>query len=442
MYIEHKMRNFAQYIKHNDMDKRVIKAVIQDKQREIGKIDIIERPTRFEDAANYVVVGIRRAGKSYQLYQDIKERVSSGRMALEDCLFINIEDERIASIQAEELGIILECYGELFGNRKPYVYLDEIQNIDGWEKFARRLADSHYRVMISGSNAKMLSREIATTLGGRFIIREVYPFSFREALMWHGVETGENWTYDTTLRVSVRHQFETYFHFGGFAETFPLVDKREWINSLYLKILTGDIVARNRIRNASSLRLLAKKMAESVMQPSSQVRLLHIINSSGNKISRNTLVEYLGFMNDAYLTFNVGNFVSSLAERATECKRYFYDNGILNNFLYAGETQLLENLVAIQLVKRYRRDEQDAVYYYRKGVEVDFYVPDESLAIQVSYSIDNPDTRKRELDALVSLANTFSVRKALVITMDEEDELLWNGTSIQVIPAWKWLLME
>ena len=160
------------------MEKRIIKAIIAERQKEIREIQLIERPIQFEENMNYVLVGIRRAGKSYQMYQDIQNRIKMGKAEIEDCLYINFEDERIALLEASELGLLLECYSEMFGNRKPLIYLDEIQNIVGWEKFARRLADSKYRVFITGSNASMLSRDIATTLGGRYIVREIFPFSF------------------------------------------------------------------------------------------------------------------------------------------------------------------------------------------------------------------------------------------------------------------------
>ena len=221
------------------MEKRIIKAIIAERQQEISKIQLVERPIYFEEQANYVLVGIRRAGKSYQMYQDIQNLVRLGKVTFEDCLYVNFEDERISSIEASELGLLLECYAEMYDNRKPLVYLDEIQNIDGWEKFARRLADSKYRVFITGSNARMLSRDIATTLGGRYIIREVFPFSFAEYLTFHQIHLKTNWEFEPEQRLEVIKQFNTYFHFGGFAETFSLIDKREWINSLYQKILLG-----------------------------------------------------------------------------------------------------------------------------------------------------------------------------------------------------------
>lgn len=424
------------------MEKRVIKAIIAERQKEISEIQLVKRPIYFEEQANYVLVGIRRAGKSYQMYQDIQNQIESGKASIEDCLYINFEDERITSIEASELGLLLECYAEMYDNRRPLVYLDEIQNIDGWEKFARRLADSKYRVFITGSNAKMLSRDIATTLGGRYIIREVFPFSFKEFLIYNKIDLKKNWEYNLDQRLLVIKLFDTYFHFGGFAETFPLTDKREWINSLYQKILLGDIIARNEIRNGGAIRLLARKLADSVMQPTTQTRLLNIIKSSGSNIGRNTLADYLTYMNDVYLTFNIPNFTDSTAERFSSCKRYYYDNGLLNNFLFDAETKLLENIVAINLIERYRNGEEYSVFFYNKGIEVDFYIPDEEMAIQVSYSIDDPLTREREIKALRKISEAFPIRKAFIITRDEETVISENNLEVEVLPVWKWLLTE
>lgn len=422
------------------MEKRIIKAIIAERQQEITEIQLVERPVHFDERANYVLVGIRRAGKSYQMYQDIQSRIKSGKARIEDFLYINFEDERLASIEASELGLLLECYAEMYDNRKPLIYLDEIQNIEGWEKFARRLADSKYRVFITGSNAKMLSRDIATTLGGRYIMREVFPFSFAEFLVYHQVELIKNWEYNPTLRLQIVKLFESYFHFGGFAEMFSLTDKREWVNSLYQKILLGDIIARNEIRNGNAIRLLARKLAESVRQPVTQTRLLHIIKSSGSNISRNTLTDYLNYMNDVYLTFNIPNFTDSLVERVSTCKRYYYDNGLLNNFFVEAETKLLENIVAIHLIEQYRRGEEDTVFFYNKGVEVDFYIPDEEMAIQVSYTIDDPLTQERGVKALRKMAEVYPIKHAFIITRDEEKMISFPEIDIEVVPVWKWLL--
>ncbi len=422
------------------MDKTVVKNLIKAKQEQIVDIQLQERNISFDADSSYVLIGIRRAGKSYQLYQDAQKRMAAGIIGWQDCLFINFEDERLVNIKAEELGEILDCYHELYPDRRPSMYLDEIQNVEGWEKFARRLADEKYRVMITGSNAKMLSNEIATTLGGRYIIREVYPFTFAEYLQWMGIALEENWQYSATIRANIVKAFDTYLHFGGFSEAFPKSDKQEWINSLYLTVLTRDIIVRNAIRNGMAIRLLCRKLAESVMQPTSQTRLLHIVKSAGINVGRNTLAEYLQMLHESYLTFEVGNFVSSLAERSTVCKRYFFDNGLLNNFLFHAEPQLLENVMAIDLVRRYRNTEEDGVYFYSKNVEVDFYLPEQATAIQVSYDINDITTREREVRALAALHKAFPLQRAVIVTLEQEDFIQHDGLSIEVVPAWKWLL--
>jgi Predicted ATPase (AAA+ superfamily) len=268
------------------------------------------------------------------------------------------------------------------------IYLDEIQNIEGWEKFARRLADSKYRVFVTGSNAKMLSKDIYTTLGGRFIAKEVYPFTFSEYLTYHNIILDKNWEYNHMRAMVVRY-FNNYFYFGSFAESFPLKEKREWLNSLYQKILLGDIIARNYIRNDRAIRVLVKKLAESVMQPTSLSRIKNIVDSSGDSISRNTLVAFLQQISDAFLIFGISNFTDNISNRETYKKRYFFDNGLLNNLLFDPKTKLLENIVAIELKKRYG----DGLYYYNRSVEVDFFIPDTNRAIQVSYSIANEVTK-------------------------------------------------
>lgn len=418
------------------MEKRTIKTLIHEKQQEIATIELIERPLFLEESCNYVFVGLRRAGKSYLMFQHIQSVIKSGRATIEDVLYINFEDERIASIRAEELNLILESYREMYENKRPLLYLDEIQNIEGWEHFARRLADSKYRVYITGSNAKMLSRDIATTLGGRYIIQEVYPFSFAEYLAYKEVYLTKNWEY-TDERIEVAKQFEAYFRFGGFPETFQLKDKRSWINSLYLKILLGDIITRNEIRNADAIRLLARKLAESVMQPTTLTRLQHIVNSAGAKVSRNTIVDYIGYMKDAYLIFGISNFTDSISERETSQKRYFCDNGLLSVFLIDPQTKLLENMVALALMKQYGNE---MLFYYNKNIEVDFYLPLHKMAVQASFSLSDSSTFERETKALVKIASVFDIEKALIVTYDDERTIEVDGVSIDIVPIWKWLL--
>lgn len=417
------------------MEKSLIKKIIIEKQNEILDVKLMNRPIELEDGCNYVFIGLRRAGKSYLLFQYIKELIDLGRASIDDILYINFEDERLSSIKSGNLGDILDCYNELY-EKKPIIFLDEIQNIIGWEKFARRLADAKYRVFITGSNAQMLSKEIYTTLGGRYLAKEVYPFSFSEYLSFNGIVLSKNWEFDTTLSAQIVRLFTNYFYYGGFAESFPLTDKRNWLNSLYHKILLGDVILRNNIRNDEAIRLVVKKLAESVMQPLSLARISNIVKSTGANISHNTLVEYLNFLSDAFLIFGISNYSDKLSTKETIKKRYFYDNGLLNNFLFEPETKLLENLVALSLKQKYGDD----LFYYNKNIEVDFFIPKFKRAIQASYRLSSDITREREVKALLKIAEVYELNQLEIITKEEESVITENGITITVTPIWKWLI--
>lgn len=342
------------------------------------------------------------------MYQDAQNMIKSPGLTQENILYINFEDERLSDISSDSLGEILDAYFELYPEKKPLIYLDEIQVVYGWEKFARRLADSKYRVMITGSNAKMLSSEIATTLGGRYIPKEVFPFSFREYLEYKGIELDRNWIYDQGACSQISNTFDHYFTNGGLAESFNLEDKREYLNSLCQKILLGDIVERNKVRNARAFRLLTRKLADCVMQPSSLSRLKHIIDSSGDSISLPILKDYLEYLEESYLFFSIPNMSSSISEQSTIRKRYIVDNGLLNLFLFSGETKLLENIVACKLIRKYRNTpEETQVYYYNKNVEIDFCIPSAKMAIQVSYGLGDDATYRRETGALEKFLNVY-----------------------------------
>lgn len=415
------------------MNKELIKQIILKQQKFIEKVEILPRELNLEEAGNYVFTGSRRAGKSYMLYQCVQELLKKGH-SIEEILFINFEDERISDIKSNELNIILESYSELF-DKQPIIFLDEIQNVEGWEKFARRIADENKQIFITGSNAHMLSREIATTLGGRYLIKEIYPFDFEEYLRYENFTLENNWEYSPQKTDIVRF-FEEYFHFGGFPEIIRYHDKRSWLTSLYQRIFFSDIIVRNGIRNEQMLRLLVRKLAENVMQPTSIQRLRNILEGTGNKISRATISEYLNHLQEAYVIFSIPNFTDKLSERESYKKHYFFDNGILNLFLYQPETKLLENLVALTLWKKYK----EGLFYYMKNVEVDFYVPNEQLAIQASYSITDDLTFEREVNALKKIAQAFNIQKLFIITKNQEKEIKVENSIIKAIPIWKWLL--
>ena len=417
------------------MDKNVIKQIILAQQEFVGKIRLQGRNIQLEEKANYVLVGIRRAGKSYMLYQQIQQLVAQGH-SLEEVLFINFEDERITDIQKEDLHLILEAYRELFAHQ-PIIFLDEIQNVEGWEHFARRLADEKYHVYITGSNAHMLSREISSTLGGRYLTKEIFPFSFEEYLEYRQIHLTRFWEL-SPIKADVIRLLSDYFYYGGLSEVFDIQDKKSWLQSLYQKILYSDIVVRKGVRNERSLRLLIRKLADSVMQPTAIKRLQNILQGDGTKIARETIGSYLDYLHESYLTFSISCFTDSISERETIKKHYFYDNGILNLFLFQPETKLLENLVAVQLYKRYGED----LFYYNKNVEIDFCVPKEGLLIQVSYRMVEEATRIRELGALQKVGKFLKAKKCMIVTYDQEEKIPSEelGFDIEVVPIYKFLL--
>lgn len=419
------------------IQKEVIREILLENRKEVEFHQIVPRNFQMEDFANYVLIGVRRAGKSFMLYQQIQQNLKRG-ITWDSMLYINFEDERLMGMTAQELNLILEVHG-MMSKERPILFLDEIQNINGWEKFARRLADNKYRVYITGSNAKMLGSDVATTLGGRYITKHIMPYSFPEFLQANEVSYDSNTLATTFGRAEVQRHFTNYFRFGGFPEGARLASKRDYINSVYQKIYLGDIASRNKIENQFSLRVLFRKLAESVKQPISFTRLTNIIASTGAKLSKPTLINYLEYSKDAFLVYPIKNIADNLTQRETNPKYYFVDNGIISILAMDVDTSLLENMVAIELLRRYGLEEQ--VFFYNKNVEVDFYIPDAATAIQVSYNPKKSDeTWERESTALIKLSKVLDCKRLIILTYELEENIELKGLNIEVIPVWKWLL--
>lgn len=421
----------------NDMDKNVLKSVMVENRHEVEKQVVIPRNFVFEEFGNYVFVGIRRAGKSFLMYQRMQQLLSQG-VDWSEMLYVNFEDERLDGMQTEDLNSILECHFEEFGKR-PILFLDEIQIVPGWEKFARRLADQKYRVYITGSNAHMLSAEFMTTLGGRYIPVNIYPYSFVEFLDVNNVPHSENDMLATPARALIKNRFNDYLLFGGFPESALMQTKRDYINSVYQKIYLNDIARRNDITNIAGLRVMLKKMAEGVKHPLSFNRIAAVVSSTGRKLSTNSAAKYVDCAEQAWLITPVSNITAKTAEREGNRKYYFTDNGFMSLFLINQESSLLENLVAIALIRKYGRE--DEVYFCNTpNHEIDFYVPEAETAIQVAYSIADDNVRQRELSAFKSLPKRLSCSRRIVLTLDEEETVNYEGMKIEIIPTWKWLL--
>ena len=388
------------------MTKDLIKILIAEYQRYVTQVELVKRNVELQDGLNYVFVGLRHAGKSYLMFQHIAQLMEQGHKA-EEILYFNFEDDRIDSL-----------------------------DISKWEKFARRLADQKYRVYITGSNAKMLSSEIATTLGGRYMIHEVFPYSFAEYLKANGIDLHtKNALY--THNKDIVKLADIYFQHGGLPETVGMKIPRQWMSNLFSRIFFGDLVARYKIRNDFALRVMIRKIAESVKQPQSYNRIASIVSSTGKKVSTDTVIDYMEYMNESWLILPFENFYGKLQDKESNRKYYFIDNGLLHLFLVDAETSLLENIVAVNLKRKYS---ERCYFWNSKNAEVDFLIPDEETAIQVSYSMNNADTAKREVDGLLKLAAIQPLKRMIVVTKDEERVLEQDGFTIELIPLWKWLL--
>jgi hypothetical protein len=281
----------------------------------------------------------------------------------------------------------------------------------------------------------MLSREIATTLGGRFLIKEIYPLNFQEYLAANKITLEKNWEYGSQ-RFEIRKHFETYFYFGGFPEILKFAEKRQWLDNLYQKIFYGDLVARYKIRNEFALKLTVKKLAENIHDEVSFNRIMNIIQSTGTKIGTSTVMEYVSFLEESWLVFGVKNYLAKISERETKKKYYFIDNGILTLFLINPATILLENIVAVKLRQLYA----DQFYYVKANNEVDFYIPTRKMLIQVCYTMSKMDTEKREMNALLKINELIKADYLIIITLDEQRTEIVNGFEINILPVWKWLI--
>ncbi|MBO4430484.1 MAG: ATP-binding protein [Bacteroidaceae bacterium] len=410
-----------------------------DNQKDVEQYNIFPRHYDLYSFPLMIFVGVRRSGKSFLLFQKMRQLLADGK-GWDEMLYLDFEDTRLEGFSADDFNLILECHQEMYGKR-PMLFLDEIQNVDGWQKFARNLADKKYSVFITGSNAKMLSKEIMAALGGRYLPVEVYPFSFKEYLSYTGVDYDDLALMATESKARFMKAYDEYFTWGGLPESINLPVKRNYLSSVFQKIYLGDIVQRNGISNPRLLQLMIKKMAESVMQPVSYNRISKILSSVSGKISVPTVSNYISFSEDAWLLLRLRNIASSFSKKESICKYYFIDNGLLTLQLLGADTILLENVVALSLFRKYEHDEDnERVFFYNVNVEVDFYVPEDELAIQVSYSIADPETEKREKEPLEKLPNVHPCRRRIIITYDEEGTLTDKHGTIEVIPCWKWLL--
>lgn len=424
------------------ISKDVIKSVMLDNQKDVERYELTPRNVDLADFPLQVFVGVRRCGKSFLLFQMMKQLLADGHK-WSDMLYLDFEDSRLNGLDAQDLNNIIPCHAELYENAHPILFLDEIQNVDGWEKYARNLADRKYQVYITGSNAKMLSKGIMQELGGRYLPHEVYPYNLREYLNFLGVSCDEKALLQTETQTAFMRAYREYFTWGGLPEAVGMNVKRNYLTSLYQKIYLGDIASRHNISNTKLLQLMLKKIAESTMHPLSYSRIAKILSSVGGKITIPTVSNYISYAEEAWMLLRIRNITSAFADRESNCKYYFIDNGLLSLQLIDADTKLLENMVAIELFRHYGHDEDnERIYFYNDNIEVDFYVPEDGLAIQVSYTIKNDETYEREVSALSKLTKVYPCKRRMIITYDEEATLTDEYGVIEVVPCWKWMLQQ
>ncbi|MBO4926981.1 MAG: ATP-binding protein [Clostridiales bacterium] len=419
------------------MNHTIIKQVVLDQIEFIKTAEIVNREYAFEKNVNYVLVGLRRAGKSYLLYKMVRELIAQG-CDWSQIIYINFEDERLLGFTAADFHDIVETAYELSDSKEIYYFFDEIQIIDGWEHFVRRLADQKKHVNITGSNAKMLSSEMESVLGGRYISKMIMPFSFGEVLEYKQIAYDEDALLTTSKVAKVRKACQEFLLSGGLPESQLLVNKREYIKSVYEKVLLGDIIEREQIKNKMALRLMIKKIAETVMNAVSYNTLAGNVKAAGVKTSTDSMIEYTSYAENAYLIFRTRNYVSKFADKESVPRFYFADNGILSLFLIDKIPALLENVVALYL----RRVYGDGIYYFKSsqtGIDIDFYLPEENMAIQVAYALG--DAEEREVKSLLSFAaKTEGKKRLLIVTYEEEKTIEKDGYIIEVKPLCKYLL--
>lgn len=415
------------------MNHEIIKRVIFDQHEVIANTKIVIRDVALEKNANYVLVGLRRAGKSTLLYKRVQDLIKEG-VEWNQIIYINFDDERLLGFNVSDFDDILLVAEEL-SDKKHYFYFDEIQDIDGWERFAIRMANQRHKVDITGSNAKMLSKEVAAKLGGRYLVKEILPYSFEEYLRAHGVDKNG---YSSKEIGRVNNLLSSYFFYGGLPESIQFSNKREYVSSIYQKVLYNDIIVHNGIRNESGIKLMIKKIAESVKQELSFTKIQNIISGIGYKLSKDVIIDYCAYCKDAFLLFTIENYLAAFLDRASNPKYYFMDNGVLNLFLYDKKSSLLENLVAIHLHRRFGDD----LYYLKSAkCDIDFYIPSSSTAIQAAYSINEPEAYEREVSNLLEFVRNRKDPTSLkIVTYEEEKTLTIDGHTIEVLPLKKFLL--
>lgn len=388
----------------------------------------------FDSSMAQIVIGVRRSGKSTLCHKVLRDR--GVRYA-----YVNLDDDRLTELQTADLNTVLSCVYQLYGSDVPYLFLDEIQNVDGWYLFVNRLLRTNMHIFITGSNAKLLSGELATHLTGRYNEIRLFPFSFAEYCQYHSVDTRGVTTKADAER---KRAFLDYIRDGGFPEMQNLRNKRGYVESLMEAIVLKDIQTRFRIRNIDALRKIAHHLISNSCQEVNYDELSKLLGLSDKTVQR-----YVSYLQQTFLLCQLMRHSLKSKERMRGAKSYCIDPGLLNNRENSMAAEnigwRLENAVFVELLRRCANDYLD-IYYYRpsaKGKEVDFVVCDKNRAqmlVQVSYDIDAPKTFKRETSALAAAASALDCENLLLIAFAESRDVEIEGRTIHIRSAIDWML--
>lgn len=391
------------------------------------------------------LTGVRRSGKSSILLNVINQLRKT--MPTKQIVYLNFEDERL-DLASDELDLILQAYRELYPDTdlsQCYFFFDEIQNIPLWPQFIRRMDDTISRhLFVTGSNSKLLGTEIATALRGRTLRYDVYPLSFSEYLSFKDMTPD---LYSSASVAQINRAFEQFLFQGGFPEV-ALIDDREiqrkMITEYFDVMIYRDLIERYQQSNTQALRFFLRRCIEGITSPLSVNKMHNELKSAGLRLTKDKLHQYLEQAAAIYLLQIAYKYDPSLVKRELgDKKAYIIDNGFMTAFSWrAGQDsgKLLENLVAMELRKQGKE-----LYFMKNGQECDFVIQQDSselLPIQVSYDIDDPDTRAREVNGLIAGCRFVQTKQGLILTMDQQDSFEENGISIEVMPVWKYLLQH
>ena len=422
------------------MDKLLLKEIVLEQKNIIEKTDVgilresIHQIKRYLKLPHSIIIsGIRRSGKSTLLSQ-IREKFYSKN----NFYYLNFEDERLINFEPGDFNNLYEIFIEVFGKRKVF-FFDEIQNVQKWEMFVRRMQDIKCKFFITGSNASLLSKELGTRLTGRSVAVSLYPFSFREFLLFKGYDFMDDNLFSTYERGKIKKYFNEYLEKGGMPEYLKYKDTVV-LKKVYEDILYRDIVARYEIKEIKILRELSLYLLSNIGSLFSYNRLKTFLKLG----SMNTVKSYIGYLEDAFLIFTINCFSYSLRQQIAAPKKvYCIDNGLVNaiSFQFSkNKGKFLENLVFCELNRRGKE-----IYYYKtqNNLEVDFLIKKGTkvdMLIQVIQSLSNDKVYEREINPLILAMDELKVKKAFVLTEDEEREIKLKGKRIVVMPIYKWLL--